>query len=74
MEYAVFTTPRAKEEDFSASIQSTWVEIFSKWFPDSGYEHDGTIEFELYDERCYGKEGKQIDIYIPVKKQAAKVK
>ncbi|WNB91104.1 AraC family transcriptional regulator [Bacillus sp. NEB1478] len=74
MEYAVFTTPQAREEDFPSSIQSTWVEIFSKWFPDSGYEHDGTIEFELYDERCYGKEEKQIDIYIPVKKQEAKVK
>jgi AraC family transcriptional regulator len=74
MEYAVFTTPKSKEDNFPASIQSTWVEIFSKWFPDSGYEHDGTVEFELYDERCYGKEDKQIDIYIPVKKQEAKIK
>ncbi|MBY6037616.1 AraC family transcriptional regulator [Fictibacillus nanhaiensis] len=73
MEYAVFTTPKATEENFPSSIQATWVEIFSKWFPDSGYEHDGTVEFELYDERCVGKE-KQIDIYIPVKKQQAKVK
>jgi AraC family transcriptional regulator len=72
MEYAVFTTPKATDENFPASIQSTWVEIFSNWFPDSGYEHDGTVEFELYDERCYGKEDKQIDIYIPVKKQTVK--
>ncbi len=74
MEYAVFTTPKASEENFVQSIQQTWVEIFSKWFPDSGYEHDGKVEFELYDERCYGKENKQIDIYIPVVKKAVKVK
>lgn len=74
MEYAVFTTPKASEENFTQSIQQTWVEIFSKWFPDSGYEHNGKVEFELYDERCYGKDNKQIDIYIPVVKKAVKVK
>jgi AraC family transcriptional regulator len=67
MEYAIFTTPKATEENFVQSIQQTWVEVFSKWFPDSGYEHQGSFEFELYDERCYGKD-KQIDICIPVKK------
>jgi AraC family transcriptional regulator len=70
-EYAVFTTPKATEENFSSTIQSTWVEIYLKWFPDSGYEQEGTLEFELYDERCLGNE-KQIDIYIPVKKQKVK--
>nr|WP_186320575.1 AraC family transcriptional regulator [Fictibacillus phosphorivorans] len=74
MEYAVFTTPKASEENFVPSIQQTWVEIFSKWFPDSGYEHDGKVEFELYDQRCYGQENKQIDIYIPVVKKAVKVR
>ncbi|WP_404825652.1 AraC family transcriptional regulator [Fictibacillus norfolkensis] len=74
MEYAVFTTPKASEENFVQSIQQTWVEIFSKWFPDSGYEHNGKLEFELYDERCYGDENKQIDIYIPLVKKAEKVK
>jgi AraC family transcriptional regulator len=70
-EYAVFTTPKAIEENFPSTIQSTWVEIYSKWFPNSGYEQEGTIEFELYDERCMSNE-KQIDIYIPVKKQRVK--
>jgi AraC family transcriptional regulator len=70
-EYAVFTTPKATEENFPSTIQSTWVEIYSKWFPNSGYEQEGTLEFELYDERCMDKE-KQIDIYIPVKKQRVK--
>lgn len=69
LEYAVFTTPKSDEKSFSSSIQSTWKYIFTEWFPQSGYEHDGTVEFELYDERCYGLENKEIDIYIPVKKQ-----
>jgi len=72
LEYAVFTTPKSNEESFVSSIQSTWNKIFEEWFPQSGYEHDGSIEFELYDERCYGLENKEIDIYIPVKKQTVK--
>ncbi|OAS87807.1 hypothetical protein A6K24_18905 [Metabacillus litoralis] len=50
------------------SIQSTWNFIFTEWFPQSGYEHNGSVEFELYDERCYESENKEMDIYIPVKK------
>lgn len=69
LEYAVFTTPKSDEISFSSSIQSTWNYIFTEWFPQSGLEHDGTVEFELYDERCYGAENKEMDIYIPVKKQ-----
>jgi AraC family transcriptional regulator len=72
MEYAVFTTPEANEESFSASIQSTWNYVFTEWFPQSGYEHAGAVEFELYDERCWGSENKVMDIYIPVKKQVVK--
>lgn len=69
LEYAVFTTPMSDEKSFRSSIQSTWNYIFTEWFPQSGFEHDGTVEFELYDERCYGAENKEMDIYIPVKKQ-----
>ncbi|MFA9458425.1 AraC family transcriptional regulator [Halalkalibacter sp. AB-rgal2] len=68
MEYAVFTTPTANEESFTSNIQSTWNYIFAEWFPQTDYEHNGTTEFELYDERCYGSE-KEMDIYIPVKKR-----
>jgi len=73
LEYAVFTTPKSDEESFTASIQSTWNYIFTDWFPRSGYEHYGEVEFELYDERCYGSENKEIDIYIPVRKQHVKI-
>lgn len=70
--YAIFTTPPAGEENFSTSIQTTWNEIFANWFPASGYEQINAPDFEWYDERCYPKEGKQIDIYIPI--QPAKSK
>lgn len=68
LEYAVFTTPKSDESSFTASIQTTWNYIFTEWFPQSNYEHDGSVEFELYDERCYGAEDKEMDIYIPIKK------
>lgn len=73
LEYAVFTTPKSNEESFTTSIQSTWNYIFTEWFPQSGYEHYGEVEFELYDERCYGSEDKEMDIYIPVRKQSVRV-
>ncbi|MFG6147728.1 AraC family transcriptional regulator [Halobacillus sp. B23F22_1] len=68
LEYAVFTTSKADEDSFPSTIQSTWNHLFTEWFPQSGYEHQGTLDFELYDERCHGHENKQIDIYIPIKK------
>ncbi|MGN1401987.1 MAG: helix-turn-helix domain-containing protein [Bacillus sp. (in: firmicutes)] len=69
-EFAVFTTPAASEEHFSSTIQTTWDYIFTKWFPGSIYEHAGTFEYELYDERSLHPDNKQIDIYVPIKKQA----
>lgn len=70
--YAVFTTPKVKLEQFTDSIQSTWRTIFSEWFPHSGYEHAGGIDFEYYDERCWSDRNEllEMDIYIPVKKKA----
>ncbi|MEF2966159.1 AraC family transcriptional regulator [Paenibacillus sp. M1] len=64
--YAIFTTPPAGKDNFTASIQETWNVIFGEWFPTSGYEQAFAPDFEWYDERCYPEEGKQIDIYIPV--------
>jgi AraC family transcriptional regulator len=72
LEYAVFTTPKSNERSFTSSIQSTWNYIFTEWFPQSSYEHYGSVEFELYDQRCYGSENKEMDIYIPVKKRVVK--
>ncbi len=70
-EYAVFTTPKVPMEQFSPSIQSTWKAVFEEWFPHSDYEHAGTPEFELYDERCHpDKSLVQMDIYVPIKRKA----
>ncbi|RCX16202.1 AraC family transcriptional regulator [Fontibacillus phaseoli] len=70
--YAIFTTPPVSQEDFTSSIQETWNQIFSEWFPSSGYEQACAPDFEWYDQRCWPKEGKQIDIYIPVQPAEAK--
>lgn len=68
-EYAVFTTPKVAPGQFSSSIQNTWKAVFCEWFPHSGYQHAGTADFELYDERCRGdiNELVQLTIYIPIK-------
>ncbi len=69
--YAVFTTPRVPQDQFTDSIQATWQTIFSEWFPHSGYEHSGAPDFEYYDERCWSDRNElvEMDIYIPVKKK-----
>ncbi|MBW5447155.1 helix-turn-helix domain-containing protein [Cohnella sp. CFH 77786] len=71
--YAVFTTPKSSPEDFSPTIQASWKSIWEEWFPHSGYEHAGTVEFEWYDERCHRDKNEllQMDIYIPVKPKNA---
>lgn len=68
--YAIFTTPPADNEQFSAAIQGTWGNIFRDWFPGSGYEQAYAPDFEWYDERCWGETNKVIDIYIPVQPAA----
>ncbi|MCL6458883.1 MAG: AraC family transcriptional regulator [Gorillibacterium sp.] len=66
--YAIFTTPKVAQEQFTASIQETWSTIFQEWFPHSDYEHGGGAEFEFYDHRSGGDENSlvQMDIYIPI--------
>ncbi len=63
-EYAVFSTPIADTYTFVSTINKTWRFIYQHWFPDSGYVHTGTHEFETYCEysRTYSE-----DIYIPVR-------
>ncbi|MBP7402918.1 MAG: AraC family transcriptional regulator [Clostridia bacterium] len=69
--YAVFTTPPADSDRFSATIQGTWQYIYSEWFPASGYEFaPGCPDFEYYTELSGKPVGAQCDIYIPVVKKA----
>ncbi|MEI4831513.1 AraC family transcriptional regulator [Bacillus sp. FJAT-53711] len=69
--YAVFTTPKVPEEEMVPSIQQTWNAIFTEWFPHSGYEHSGVVEFELYDERSHADKQDlvQLEIWLPVQKK-----
>ncbi len=70
--YAVFTTPPANRADggFVRAIQGTTNYIFNEWFPSSGYAYAPSgVDFELYDERCYGDENLVMDIYVPVEKK-----
>lgn len=71
--YAVFTTPPAERQDcgFTRAIQGTWQYIWNEWFPESGYEYaTGSVDFELYDERCSGESNLVMDIYVPIQKKA----
>jgi AraC family transcriptional regulator len=69
--YAVFNTPKVTPDLFSSSIQHTWRAIFEEWFPHSDYEHAGSAEFELYDERSHSDKNElvQMEIYIPIKER-----
>lgn len=68
--YAVFTTPKVEEADYTISIQETWRQILEGWIPTSEYKYDDTRDaFEYYDERDHAwlHDGKScMDIYIPV--------
>lgn len=68
--YAVFSTPPCGGEGFVPAIQGTWGYIYNEWFPGSGYEYaPGGVDFELYDERCMGEDGKVCEIWIPIVKK-----
>ena len=68
-EYAVFTHKGAVNE-----IGKTYDYIYGTWLPESGYEADGSHDFEYYDERFNNENPmdpqSEVDLYIPVKKKA----
>lgn len=71
--YAVFTTPAADRANgaFSDAIQGMTTYVYNEWFPNSGYTFaSGGVEFELYDARSDGDSNLQMDLYVPVEKQA----
>ncbi len=49
------------------SMQNTWKQIFSEWFPSSGYEHAGTPELEVYSDDDPFNPNLYSEIWIPVK-------
>ncbi|WP_172197307.1 AraC family transcriptional regulator [Saccharibacillus qingshengii] len=71
--YAVFTSPAADRANgaFSDAIQGMTTYVYNEWFPSSGYIYaKGGVDFELYDERSNGDKDLQMDLYVPVEKQA----
>ena len=58
------------EGQYVQSIHDTWKAILENWLPNSDYEYDNTRkEYEYYDERDHGDTA-QMDICIPLQKQA----
>ncbi|HET9803324.1 MAG TPA: AraC family transcriptional regulator [Candidatus Acidoferrum sp.] len=61
--YAVFP-----HEGHVSAIRSTWLAIFDKWLPESGYRACGAPEFERYTEKFDPVKGiGGIEIWIPVR-------
>ena len=71
--YAVFTTPKAPDEQYLQSIADTWAEILTRWLPESPYEYDDErLDFEAYDERDHAElhdNMVQMDICVPIRKR-----
>jgi len=54
-------------EGHVSAIRSTWLAIFNKWFPESGYRFSGGPEFERYSEKFDPVAGVGgIEIWIPL--------
>jgi len=49
------------------SIQNVWKQIYSEWFPSTGYEHAGTPDLELYTHGDASSSDYYSEIWIPVK-------
>ncbi|RCW74921.1 AraC family transcriptional regulator [Saliterribacillus persicus] len=50
-----------------AAMQNTWKQIFSEWFPSTGYKHAGTLEFESYMDGDPHSPDYYSEIWIPIK-------
>ena len=67
--YAIFSTPRAEEDNYVQSIRDTWREILECWLPESQYEYDTRRQaYEYYDEQDHGP-AQQMDICVPICKR-----
>ena len=51
------------------AIQAVWKQIYSEWFPSSGYEHAGIAEIEWYSEGDGASADYLSEIWIPIVKK-----
>ncbi|WP_028778707.1 AraC family transcriptional regulator [Shimazuella kribbensis] len=49
------------------AMPKIWKQIFSEWFPSSGYEHAGTPELEVYSDDDPSNPNLYSEIWIPIK-------
>ncbi|MDM8102842.1 MULTISPECIES: AraC family transcriptional regulator [Bacillaceae] len=49
------------------AMQKAWKQIFSEWFPSSGYKHAGAPELEVYSDENPSSPDLYSEIWIPVK-------
>jgi AraC family transcriptional regulator len=49
------------------AMQNVWRQIFTEWFPSSGYEHAGTPELEVYTAGNSADPDYYSEVWIPVK-------
>lgn len=49
------------------AMQNAWKQIFSEWFPSSGYKHAGTPDLEVYSDEDPLSQDLYSEIWIPVK-------
>ena len=61
--YAVFTAKGKMPE----ALINTWHYIYGNWLPNSKYERNKGIDFELYDNTFKSDDYSEVDIYIPLK-------
>lgn len=55
-EWAVFKIKALDQEKLPASIQQTWHNIFTEFFPSSNYKPAGNFDLEVYSTDCYNAE------------------
>jgi AraC family transcriptional regulator len=61
--YAVFTAKGVMPE----KLVNTWHYIYGNWLPNSIYERETGLDFEVYDYRFSNGPDSEVDIYIPLK-------
>ncbi len=61
--YAVFEARGPLPE----KVVSTWHYIYGNWLPNSEYQRESGIDFEIYDQRTLEGKDAAVDIYIPLK-------
>jgi AraC family transcriptional regulator len=49
------------------AMQNVWKQIFTEWFPSSGFEHAGTPELEVYTAGNSADQDYYSEVWIPVK-------